>query len=81
MRAIVPFFVSKAYKASIWTSHEMRSAQARAVKEKGSDYILPIKVDDTELDGLPGTIAHIDIGKGIICLESYEDTGRGFFGG
>jgi len=45
-------FVSKEYKESSWTDHERRSAQARALYEKGGEYLLPIKVDDTELDGM-----------------------------
>src|SRR5256885_241551 len=39
--------VSKEYKDRAWTNHELRSAQARALEEKGDDYILPIRIDDT----------------------------------
>ena len=35
--------------------HELRSAQAKALEQKGDEYILPVKVDDAELDGLPPT--------------------------
>src|SRR5512141_1210832 len=52
-------FVSKNYIKKAWTKHELRSAQARAFKQN-SEYILPIKLDDTELPGLPGTVAYID---------------------
>jgi hypothetical protein len=58
-------FVSKDYRDRAWTNHEIRSAQARALNEKGGDYILPIKVDDTELEGLLPTIGYLPIGKGI----------------
>ena len=50
-------FVSKHYVEKAWTRHELRSAQARAFQQN-SEYILPIKVDETEL---PGTIAYIDV--------------------
>ena len=33
----------------MWTNHERKSAQARALKEKGAEYILPIQVDNSEL--------------------------------
>ena len=58
-------FVSKDYQERAWTRHEFRSAQARALEERGDEYILPIKVDDTELDGLPPTINHLSIDRGI----------------
>ena len=58
-------FVSKEYKESNWTDHERRSAQARALSEKGGEYLLPIKVDDTELEGMAPTIGYVPISKGI----------------
>jgi hypothetical protein len=53
-------FISENYVKKAWTKHELRSAQARAFQQN-SEYILPIKLDDTELPGLPGTIAYIDV--------------------
>lgn len=53
-------FISKHYVQKAWTKHELRSAQARAFQQN-SEYILPIKLDDTELPGLPSTIAYIDL--------------------
>lgn len=53
-------FVSKHYVEKAWTKHELRSAQARAFQQN-SEYILPIQLDDTELPGVPGTIAYIDV--------------------
>jgi hypothetical protein len=58
-------FISKEYQARKWTIHEARSAQARALEEKGNEYILPIHVDSSELDGLLPTIGHVHIGTGI----------------
>ena len=58
-------FISKDYKERVWTNHERQSAQARALNEKGKEYILPIKVDATELDGMPPTIGYIPINKGL----------------
>ncbi len=52
-------FVSEHYVKKAWTRHELRSAQARAFQQN-SEYILPIQLDDTELPGLPETIAYID---------------------
>jgi hypothetical protein len=52
-------FISSAYAAKAWTTHERRSAQARALEEH-SEYLLPVRFDDTELPGLRPTIAYID---------------------
>ncbi len=58
-------FVSEEYKDRKWTIHELRSAQAKALEQKGDEYILPVKVDDTQLDGLPSNIGYVDIAIGI----------------
>jgi len=58
-------FISNEYKERRWTSHELRSAQARALDLKGEDYILPIRVDATDLDGLPPNIGYVSIELGI----------------
>ena len=53
-------FASQAYADKVWTSHERRSAQARALKEK-QEYILPARFDDTPIPGLPETVHYIDL--------------------
>lgn len=53
-------FVSEHYITKAWTKHELRSAQARAF-EQNSEYILPIRLDDSTLPGLPLTVAYLDI--------------------
>jgi hypothetical protein len=58
-------FISKEYRDRKWTILEARSAQARALEEKGREYILPIRVDDTELDGLLPTVGYVPISTGI----------------
>jgi hypothetical protein len=58
-------FVSKEYQERKWTSHEARSAQARALEEKGNEYILPIRVDNTELEGLLPTVGYVPLATGI----------------
>lgn len=54
-------FVSSEYRDRMWTTHERQSAQARALQERGSDYILPIMIEDVELPGMPGTVGHLSI--------------------
>jgi hypothetical protein len=51
--------VSRSYLLKKWTTHERKSAQARAFAQ-GAEYILPVRLDDTELPGLPSTIGYID---------------------
>ena len=53
-------FLSEHYKQKLWTSHERQSAQSRAFLEQ-SEYILPIKLDDTSIPGMTETIAYISI--------------------
>jgi hypothetical protein len=55
-------FISKNYAAKVWTNHERKAAQARALQENRA-YILPVKLDDTEIPGIPPTIGYIDLRK------------------
>ena len=54
--------VSKAYADKVWTNHERRNAQARALREKQS-YILPVRFDNTDLPGLAPTIAYLNFSQ------------------
>ncbi len=58
----VVMFISKEYKSKKWTRHEIRSALATAI-ERSEEYVLPVRFDNTELDGLHPTIAYIDANK------------------
>ena len=58
-------FVSKEYRDRKWTVYQARSAQARAREERGNEYILPIRVDDIELEGLLPTIGYVPLNAGI----------------
>jgi len=53
-------FVSHRYADKLWTKHELRQAQARAFKER-QEYILPVRLDDTEIPGLNATVGYIDL--------------------
>ena len=53
-------FLSKHYAQKLWTRHELQNAQARAFREN-QEYILPIRIDDTEIPGVPPTIGHLDL--------------------
>jgi hypothetical protein len=52
--------LSKSYAEKSWTNLERRSAQARALRE-GKEYILPIRIDDTKIPGLPETVGYISL--------------------
>jgi hypothetical protein len=54
--------ISKYYVASHkrWTRHELKAAQVRQL-ENVSEYILPVRLDDSELPGLANTIAYLDL--------------------
>jgi hypothetical protein len=53
-------FISKHYKEKVWTNHERRAAQSRALEE-AREYILPARFDDTEIPGLLPTTCFIDL--------------------
>ena len=53
-------FASRDYAAKVWTNHERRSAQARAIEEN-REYILPVRVDGTEIPGLRGTVGYVSL--------------------
>ena len=50
--------MSKSYARRVWTNHERKAAQARAIKTKG-EYLLPVMIDDIEIPGLPKTVAYV----------------------
>jgi hypothetical protein len=52
-------FVSKDYARKSWTSHERQSVQARAMSEQGP-YLLPVRLDDSDIPGLRPTTGYID---------------------
>jgi hypothetical protein len=52
-------FISKEYAERMWTNHERRRAQARALEKKGNEYILPVRIDETELPGMPPTTGYV----------------------
>lgn len=52
-------FISESYANKLWTRHELKSAQTRAFTEN-REYILPVKLDDTELPGIDATVGYVD---------------------
>jgi hypothetical protein len=69
--------VSAAYAEKAWTTHERRSAQARALSQK-TEYILPVRFDDTEIPGLLPTVSYLrfqDHGVQGICSILLEKLG------
>lgn len=56
--------VSKEYAEKEWTVHERQAAQQRALKERGEEYILPVKYDGSDLPSFPTTVGHIDAAEG-----------------
>ncbi len=51
--------VSKHYVRKRWTRHEWKAAQARAFEAYDEAYILPIRLNDTELPGLLPTVGYL----------------------
>lgn len=51
-------FVSKYYKQKRWTKHELKYITARLF-EQDEEYLLPIKLDETELQQIPKTTGYL----------------------
>lgn len=55
----VIIFISKSYVEKEWTKIERRSALSAALSSS-SEYVLPVRFDDTDMIGLPPSIAYKD---------------------
>jgi hypothetical protein len=55
-------FISQHYVRKPWTNHERRAALSRMI-QKQDVYVLPIRLDDSDLPGLPGDVAYLDLRK------------------
>jgi hypothetical protein len=62
-------FVSEAYAKKAWTNHELKSAQSRAFLQKNEAYILPVRLDDTEIPGIRPTMGYLDLRPGRDTIE------------
>jgi TIR domain len=51
--------ISSNYAKKMWPRHEIRSAFARAFRAS-DEYILPVRLDDTQIQGIPLTIGYLD---------------------
>jgi hypothetical protein len=52
--------ISRAYVEKVWTRHEIRSAQERALKQGYVEYLLPVRIDKSKVPGLMSTIGYVD---------------------
>ena len=53
-------FISTYYSKKLWTTLERRAAQERAFNEN-REYILPVRLDETPIDGIPNTVGYLDL--------------------
>ena len=63
-------FLSKYYEQKLWANHERQFAQAKAFQEN-REYILPVRLDDTEIPGIPPTVGYLDL-RSMTIQEVYE---------
>ena len=56
---LVVMFISKEYVEKAFPQHERRSALSRAVQES-SEYVLPVRFDDTDVPGLSSDIGYLN---------------------
>ncbi len=53
-------FLSLHYATKLWTNHEREAAQSRAFREN-KEYILPVRLDETAIPGMPSTVAYLSL--------------------
>ena len=53
-------FLSEHYAQKMWTNHERENAQTRAFEEN-REYILPVRLDDTNIPGIMPTVGYLDL--------------------
>lgn len=58
-------FMSKHYAEKGWTIHERKAAQSRALEEGEREFILPIRLDETEVPGILPTVGYLEWKEGI----------------
>ena len=51
--------ISQSYVSKSWTMHELKAMQSAALLRK-QEYILPVRLDGTEIPGLPPQIGYLD---------------------
>lgn len=51
--------ISEHYQNRLWTNHERKAAQSRAFRSS-SEYILPIRLDDSDMTSLLDTVGYLD---------------------
>mgnify|MGYP000879026496 FL=1 len=59
----VVIFISQYYRHKEWTNYEVKNAFSRQINDKTEGYILPVRFDDTQLEGLRNTIGYLDARK------------------
>src|SRR5438445_921097 len=67
--------ISNEYASRTRMTAERRSATARAVSERGNAYILPIRIDDVDIDDLPSD-AQLPVWKGALRVADRRDPDR-----
>jgi hypothetical protein len=74
----VVMFISGHYAKKVWTNHERRAAQSRALTER-SEYILPVRFDDTAVEGLLPAVSYLDarrLSPEVLASKILEKLGR-----
>jgi hypothetical protein len=74
--------VSKDYVKKRWPRHEFHAVQARVFEQFDQAYMLPIRIDNADLQGLLSTVGHLSLKSmsiqeaAIIIRETIKGTAR-----
>ena len=53
-------FISEHYAKKLWTNHERKAVQDRMFMEFDKEYLLPVRLDNTEIEGISPTLGYVD---------------------
>lgn len=60
--------ISRSYAERAWPTLERRSMQERALMNRGKEYVIPVRIDETPITGLLSTIGYVSIKKGSAAI-------------
>jgi len=60
--------ISQSYVSKVWTTLERQAIQERLLLDKAQGYVIPVRIDDTVVPGLPAALAYANIQDGVDVL-------------
>lgn len=72
--------ISNYYKLKAWTVYERKASLERAIKDRGSEYILPFRLDDTKISGIFESLGYLSEKQGLDSVAKLAGEKIGLYG-